>query len=129
MKVRLSYSPQVNRMKFTKEEKETETTTTECHCMGLEKSHSRRKKKESQEGCRNELLELGRDILCFQKYMQATAEEKKERHGWVIKREVTWHSLQVKLQQKKFARLKKELREVESEMEVSYCKPEQGPLL
>ena len=25
--------------------------------------------------------------------------------------------------------LKKELREVESEMEVSYCEPEQGPLL
>ena len=28
-----------------------------------------------------------------------------------------------------FAELKKELKEVESEMEVSYCEPEQGPLL
>ena len=28
-----------------------------------------------------------------------------------------------------YARLKEELREVESEMEVSYCEPEQGPLL
>ena len=27
------------------------------------------------------------------------------------------------------ARLKKELKEVESEMEVSYCEPKQGPLL
>ena len=28
-----------------------------------------------------------------------------------------------------FAELKKELRKVESEIEVSYCEPEQGPLL
>ena len=28
-----------------------------------------------------------------------------------------------------FSELKKELREVESEMEASYCEPEQGPLL
>ena len=35
----------------------------------------------------------------------------------------------MKLQQKMFAELKEELREHESEMEVSYCEPEQGPLL
>ena len=46
-----------------------------------------------------------------------------------MKSKVRWHSLQVKLQQNIFARLKKELREVEYEMEVSYCEPEQGPLL
>ena len=46
-----------------------------------------------------------------------------------MKREVRWHSLQVKLQQKTFVGLKKELREVEYEMEFSYCEPEQGPLL
>ena len=112
-------------MKFTKEENETETMTTEGHCRGSEKSHSRRKKKESSK----ELLELARDILCFEKHMQATAEEENQRYGWVMKREVRWHSLQGKLRQKMFAELKKELRRVESEMEVSYCEPEQGPLL
>ena len=60
--------------------------------------------------------------------MQAT-EEEKQRYGWVMKREVRWNSLHVKIHQKMFAELKKELREVESEMEVSYCEPEQGPLL
>ena len=35
----------------------------------------------------------------------------------------------MKLQQNMFAGIKKELREVESEMEVSYCEPKQGPLL
>ena len=62
-------------MKFTKEEKETETMTTEGHCRGSEKIHSRRKKKESQEECNRELLELARDILCFEKHMQADVEE------------------------------------------------------
>ena len=52
-----------------------------------------------------------------------------QRYGWVMKKKVRWNSLQVKLQQKMFSELKKELREVESEMEVSYCEPEQGPLL
>ena len=37
--------------------------------------------------------------------------------------------MQVNLRKKIYARLKEELREVESEMEVSYCEPEQGPLL
>ena len=46
-----------------------------------------------------------------------------------MKREVRWNSLQVKLQQNMVVGLKKELREVESEMEVSYCEPEQGPFL
>ena len=46
-----------------------------------------------------------------------------------MKREVRWNSLQVKLQQKMFVELKKELKEVESKMEVSYCELEQGPLL
>ena len=46
-----------------------------------------------------------------------------------MKREVRWNSLQVNLQQKMYFELKKELKEVESEMEVSYCEPEQGPLL
>ena len=60
--------------------------------------------------------------------MQAT-EEENQRYGWVMKREVIWHSLQVKIQQKMVAGLKKELREIECEMEVSYCEPEQGPLV
>ena len=46
-----------------------------------------------------------------------------------MKREVRWHSLQGKLQPNMFAGLKKELIEVEYDMEVSYCEPEQGPLL
>ena len=33
------------------------------------------------------------------------------------------------MQQQMFHGLKKELREVKSEIEVSYCEPEQGPLL
>ena len=74
------------------------------------------------------MLELEKDILCFEKHMQA-AEEENLRYGWVMKREVRWHSLQVKLQQNMFFELKKELREVESGMEVSYCELEQGPLL
>ena len=41
-----------------------------------------------------------------------------------MKNKVRWHSLQVKLQQNMFVGLKKELREVESDMEVSYCEPE-----
>ena len=45
------------------------------------------------------------------------------------KRKVRWKSLQVNLRQKIYARLKEELREAESEMEVSYCELEQGPLL
>ena len=63
---------------------------------GSEKRHSRRKKKERQEGCSGELLELARDILCFEKHMEVV-EEKNQRYGWVMKREVRWHSLQVKL--------------------------------
>ena len=66
--------------------------------------------------------------MCFEKHIQAT-EEENQRYGWIMKREVRWHSLQVKLQQKMFAELKKELREVESEMELLYCEPKQGPLL
>ena len=57
------------------------------------------------------------------------AEEENYKYGWVMKREVRWNSLQVKLQQKMFVGLKKEVREVESEMEVSYCEPKKGPLL
>ena len=74
------------------------------------------------------MLELANGILCFEKQMQA-AEEENQRCGWVVKNKVRWHSLHVKLQQKMFVELKKELREAESEMEVSYCEPEQGPLL
>ena len=40
-----------------------------------------------------------------------------------------WHSLQVKLRQKIYSRLKEELRGVESEIEVSYCELEHGTLL
>ena len=41
-----------------------------------------------------------------------------------MKREVRWNSLHVKIHQKMFAELKKEIIEVEFEMEVSYCEPE-----
>ena len=75
------------------------------------------------------MLELEKDILCFEKHMQEAVEEDNQRYGWVMKGKVRWHSLQVKLQQNMFVELKKELREVESEMEVSYCEAEQGPLL
>ena len=57
------------------------------------------------------------------------AKEKNHRYGWIMRKKVRWNSLQVKLQQKMIVGLKKELREVESEMEVSYCEPKQGPLL
>ena len=92
-------------MKFTNEEKETETMTTESHCRASKKIHSRREKKRSQEDDK-ELLELARDILCFEKHMQA-AKEENQRYGWVMKKMVRWHSLQVKLQQNVFAELKK----------------------
>ena len=57
------------------------------------------------------------------------AEEENQRYGWVMKREVRWNSLQVKMQQNMFVGLKKELKEVEYEMDASYCEPEQGPFL
>ena len=66
---------------------------------------------------------MAKDILCFEKHLQAF-EEENWRFGWVTKREVGWNSLHVKLLQKMFVVLKKELRKVESEMEVSYCEPE-----
>ena len=66
--------------------------------------------------------------MCFEKRIEVV-EEKDQRYGWVMKREVIWNSLQVTLQQNMFVELEKELREVESEMEVSYCEPEHGPLL
>ena len=102
--------------------------TTKGHCRGSEKSQNKRKKKERQERCSRELLEVAKDILCFEKHMQAV-EEENHRYGWVMKNKVRWYSLQVKLQQNLFAESKKELREVESQMEVSYCESEQGPLL
>ena len=46
-----------------------------------------------------------------------------------MKREARWNSLQVKLQKNMVTGLKKEHREVESKMEVSYCEPEKGPFL
>ena len=75
-----------------------------------------------------DLIELEKDIFCFEKHMKAT-EEENQRYGWVMKRKVRWQSLQVNLRQKMYARLKEELREAESEMEVSYYELEQGPLL
>ena len=66
--------------------------TIEGHCRGSEKSRIRRKKKESQEECNRELLELEKYILCFEKHMQ-DAEEENKRYGWVTKREVRWNSL------------------------------------
>ena len=101
---------------------------TECHCKGSEESRNKRKKKESQEEWNRDLLDLAKYILCFENHMQAV-EEENQRYGWVMKREVRWNSLQVKLQQNMFVELKKELKEVEYEMEVSYCELEQGPLL
>ena len=91
-------------MKFTKE-REIETITIEGHYRGSEESHNRRKKKERQEGCSRELIELAKDILFFENHMQA-AEEENQRYGWVMKREVRWNSLQVKLQQNMYAILK-----------------------
>ena len=61
-------------MKFTKE-REIKTMSTEGHCRGSEKIHNKRKKKESQEECNKELLKLARDIWCFEKCIQAVAEE------------------------------------------------------
>ena len=63
--------------------------TNEGHCRRSDKSHNKRKKR----GCSKELIELARDILCFEKHMQATAEEENQRYGLVMKREVRWHSL------------------------------------
>ena len=60
----------MNMMKFTKEEREIEAMTTEGHCRGSEKNHNKRKKKESQEECNRELVELARDIWCFEKRIQ-----------------------------------------------------------
>ena len=67
-------SPQVDRMKFIKERK-IERMTTEGHYKGSEESHNKIKKKESQEECNKDLLELARDIWCFEKRIQAVAEE------------------------------------------------------
>ena len=121
--MRLGSSPQVDQRKFIEKEKEEmETMTIESHCRGLKKSHSIREKKRSQEDDR-ELLELAKDILYFEKQMQAV-EEENQRYGWVMEREVRWISLHVKLQQKMFVGLKKELKEAEYEMGVSYCEPE-----
>ena len=51
--------------------RDIETMTTKGHCRGSEESHNKIKKKESQEECNRELLELARDILCFENNMQA----------------------------------------------------------
>ena len=78
---------------------------TEGHCRGSEKSHNNKKKKESKKECNREFLELARDILCFENHMQVAEEENQrygQRYGWAMKREVRWHSLQVKLQQNMF---------------------------
>ena len=50
------------------------------HCRGSKKIHSRRKKKESQEECNRDFLELERDIWFFEKRIQAVAEET-QRYG------------------------------------------------
>ena len=63
---------------------------TKGHCRGSQKGHSRRRKKENQEESNKELLELARDILCFEKHMQVATEEENQRYGWVMKREVRW---------------------------------------
>ena len=103
--------------------------TIEVHYRRSKENHNRRKKKEIQEERNREFLELARDIWCFEKRIQAVAEET-QRYGWVMrKRKVRWHSLQMKLRKNIYVRLKEELREVESEMEVSYCEPKQGPFL
>ena len=57
-----------------------------------------------------ELLELARDIWCFEKRIQAVVEET-QRYGWVMReRKVIWKSMQVNLRKKMFSELKKELR-------------------
>ena len=58
-----------------KRRRRQKTMTTEGHCRGLEKIHSRRKKKERPEEFNREFLELVRDIVCFEKHMQAVEEE------------------------------------------------------
>ena len=66
-------------MKFTKE-RGIETMTTEGHYRGSSEIHNKRKKKESQEECNRDLLELERDIWFFEKRIQAVAEET-QRYG------------------------------------------------
>ena len=78
-------------MKFTKEEREIETMTIEGHCKGSKKIHNRREKERIQEADR-ELLELAKDILCFEKHMQDVDKEN-HMYGWVMKNKVRWHSL------------------------------------
>ena len=48
--------------------------------------------------------------------MQEAIEEENQSYGWIMKREVRWNSVQVKLKQKMFVGLKKELREVKYEI-------------
>ena len=79
----------------------------------------------SQEEYDRELVDIGLQLVRLEMLLQ----KENQRYGWIMKRKVRWHSLQVKLQQMIFSRLKEQLMIAESEMEISYCEPEHGPLL
>ena len=62
--------------------------------------------------------------------MQEEAEERNQQYGGVMKKDkMRWYSLQVKLRQGIYARLKEELRETESWNKVSHYEPEEGTIL
>ena len=73
-----------------------------------------------------ELVDIGLQLIISEMPLQ----KENQRYGWIMKRKkVRWHSLRVDLMKNSSSRLKEKLRTTDSEMEVSYCRPEQGPLL
>jgi hypothetical protein len=121
-------SSQVDKESLQKEE---EKVTTEGHLKGSKWSHNQKKENSKEVGIRKmsneelerEMVEIKVHLSVLEEWLQEYEED--QRYGWRIeKRKVSWHSLQVKLRQRMFSRLKEELRATECEMEVWLCGPE-----
>lgn len=104
--------------------------TTDSHVKGSERSHNQMKKnakavgmrKRSDEEFEKALTEVQAQLNVLMELLQQDAED--QRRGWLLRKEVKWHKLQVKLKH----RLSIQQREKElkvAEMDVCICEPEQ----
>jgi hypothetical protein len=110
-------------------QKKERKMTTDSH----EGSHSKDTKENgiqgmSQKEFDKEFVEIKENLDVM--LMLLEGQEEDQRKGWTIRRkEVRWHSLQVKLRQRMVARLREKLRATEFKMQVVYCEPEEGDVL
>jgi hypothetical protein len=107
--------------------------TTDGHLKGSERSHNHVDinakevgiRKMSDDKFEKEMVELRVHLNVLMEFLQKYEED--QRYGWTMKKKkVRWHSLQMKLRKRMYARLKEELREAEYEEEVYICELEQG---